>query len=156
MASEKAPKGWPAALVMFHVAMWRERMRECLLTTSQGGTYQLPGDRDAINDSELPIGIGTPLADAAARSSQLLSAIIELLPKVGDRTVNWFGEKSVSDAVLRNSYSHPRRHICDYMLENGDKDAARKLLDDALAEMRALAAPDYVTAVLTELRESGL
>jgi hypothetical protein len=156
IASEKAPKGWPAALVMFHVAMWRERMRECLLTTSQGGTYQLPANRDEINDSELPIGIGTPLADAAARSGQLLSAIIELLPQVGDRTVNWFGDRSVSDAVLRNSYSHPRRHICDYMLENGDKDGARKLLDDALAELRSLAAPDYVTAVLTELRESGL
>ena len=151
MASEKAPKGWPAALVMFHVAMWRERMRECLLTTSQGGTYQLPGERDEINDAELASGIGTPLADAAARSDRLLSEIIELLPKVGERGVNWFGKRSVTDAVLRNSYTHPRRHICDYMLENGDADAAHKLRDDGLNELRALSAPDYVTSLLTEL-----
>lgn len=156
MASEKAPKGWPAALVMFHVAMWRERLRDCLRTTSEGGRYELPGERDEINDAELSNGIGTPLADAAARSGQLLTEIVELLPKVGDRTVNWFGERGASDAVLRNSYSHPRRHICDYMIENGDRDGARKLLDEGLAEMQALSAPDYVTGVLRELRESGL
>ncbi|HET9782758.1 MAG TPA: hypothetical protein VFR33_13380 [Candidatus Dormibacteraeota bacterium] len=155
-ASEKAPKGWPAALVMFHVAMWRERMRNCLLITSDGGTYEYPGNRDEINDAELASGIGTPLSDAAARSGQLLSEIVELLPKVGDRPVNWFGQSSVRDAVLRNSYSHPRRHICDYMIENGDKDGARKLLDAGLDEMRALSAPDYVTVLLTQLRESGL
>lgn len=156
MASEKAPKGWPAALVMFHVAMWRERMRACLLTTSEGGTYELPGERDEINDAELAAGIGTPLADAAARSSQLLSEIIELLPKVGDRQVNWFAERSAADAVLRNSYAHPRRHICDYLIENGDKEGARKLIDEGLRELGELAAPDYVTSLLTELRESGL
>jgi hypothetical protein len=156
LTSERAPKGWPATLVMFHVAMWRERMRDCLLTTSQGGTYQLPGERDEINDAELPNGIGTPLSDAAARAGQLLSEIVELLPKIGERQVNWFGERNASDAVLRNSYSHPRRHICDYMTENGDADGARKLLDDGLSEMQAIAAPEYVTSVLRELRESGL
>lgn len=155
MTSEKAPKGWPAALVIFHVAMWRERLRDCLLTTSQGGTYQLTGDRDEINDAELANGIGTPLGDAAARSGQLLSEIVGLLPKIGERPVNWFGERSATDAVLRNSYSHPRRHICDYMIENGDADGAHKLIDDGLQEMQALSAPEYVTSILTELRESG-
>jgi hypothetical protein len=156
MATERSPKGWPAALIMFHVAMWRERMRDCLATSSAGGTYELPGDRDQINDAELASGIGTPLTDAAARSSQLLTEIVELLPRVGDRTINWFGERTVSDAVLRNSYSHPRLHICDYMLENGDSEGARKLLDDGLAELRELSAPEYVTSVLKERRGSGL
>lgn len=140
---------------MFHVAMWRERMRDCLATTVDGRTYELPGDRDEINDAELANGIGTPLGDAAGRASRLLTEIVDLLAKVGDRPVNWFGEHAATEAVLRNSYTHPRRHICDYMLENGEADAARKLRDDGLSELRAIAAPDYVTLLLTELPESG-
>lgn len=155
LASERTPKGWPAALVMFHVAMWRERMRDCLATTADGRTYQLPGDRDEINDAELANGIGTPLSDAAARSSRLLTEIVDLLEKIGDRPVNWFGERGAAEAVLRNSYTHPRRHMCDYMLENGDADAALKLRDDGLSELRTISASEYVTSLLTELPESG-
>src|SRR5207247_3359248 len=36
--SEKAPKGWPAALVMFRVGMWRERMRDRLTVLAEGRT----------------------------------------------------------------------------------------------------------------------
>ena len=140
---------------MFHVAMWRERMRDSLRSAAQGTEYRLPGTRDEINDSELPNGIGTPLSDAAARSEQLLSEIIELLDAVGDRPIQWLAEVSSTDAVLRNSYSHPRRHLCEYLAENGDVARARRLLQDALAELGQASASDYVTSTLTELGEDA-
>ena len=137
---------------MFHVAMWRERMRDSLKAATQGSEYRLSGTRDEINDAELANGIGTPLSDAAARSEQLLSEIVELVDAVGDRPIQWLAEVSSTDAVLRNSYSHPRRHICEYLAENGDAAGARKLLDEGLSELRQASASDYVTAILTELR----
>jgi hypothetical protein len=138
---------------MFHVAMWRERMRDSLKAAAQGAEFQLSGTRDEINDMELPNGIGTPLSDAAARSEQLLSEITELLDAVGGRPIQWLAKVDSTDAVLRNSYSHPRRHMCEYLAENGDVASARKLLEDALSELHQASVSDYVTSTLTELRE---
>lgn len=151
--SEKAPKGWPAALVMFHVGMWRERMRDALLAAIDGRDYELPGTRDEINDRELAAGIGTPLSDAAARAEHLLTEIIDLHEKVGDRPVHWSASVSADEAVLRNSYVHPLSHICEYKAENDDLDQARTLLDGAFAELARLSASDYVAAPLMGLRE---
>lgn len=137
---------------MFHIAMWRERMRDALAAAIDGREYKLPGTVSEINDSELPNGIGTPLTDAAARAEHLLSEITELLPKMGDKQMDWFGQRTAVDAVLRNSYSHPRRHICEYLIENGEADKAQHLLEDALKELQEIAAPDYVTGTLTELK----
>jgi hypothetical protein len=149
---EKAPKGWPAALLMFHIGMWRERMRDSLAASVEGREYRLPGARDEINDRELAAGIGTPLNDASARADHLLTEISDLFGKVGDRPVQWFAAVSAGDAVLRNSYTHPRVHICEYLAENGDAVQAQKLRDEALRELGELSAPEYVTQVLTELR----
>jgi hypothetical protein len=151
--SETAPKGWPAALVMFHVGMWRERMRDALVAAVEGRDYALPGTRDDINDRELAAGIGTPLSAASARADHLLNEIVSLFQKVGDRPVQWFAPVSGGDAVLRNSYTHPRSHICEYLAVNGDVAQARKLLDDALDELGSLSAPEYVTQVLAGLKE---
>jgi hypothetical protein len=152
-ASERSPKGWPASLVMFHIGMWRERMRDALAAASEGREYHLPGTRDEINDAELADGIGTPLADAAARSDLLLSEIAELLEKVGDRPIQWFAAVSATQAVLRNSFSHPRVHICEYLAENGDAAQARRIVEDGLGSLREISAPEYVTGILTELRD---
>jgi hypothetical protein len=149
---ERAPKGWPAALLMFHIGMWRERMRDSLAASVEGREYKLPGARDEINDRELAAGIGTPLNDASARADHLLTEIGDLFGKVGDRPVQWFAPVSASDAVLRNSYSHPRVHICEYLAENGDAALAEKLRDEALSELGEMSAPEYVTKVLTDLR----
>jgi hypothetical protein len=150
-ASEKAPQGWPAALTMFHIGMWRERMRDALAAASEGRDYKLPGTRDEINDVELAAGIGTPLGDASARADHLLTEIGDLLEKVGDKPVQWFAAVSATDAVLRNSYSHPRIHICEYFAENGELAQAQKLRDEGLHELGELSAPEYVTKVLTDL-----
>lgn len=137
---------------MFHIAMWRERMRTALTSAIEGGDYRVPGTADEINEAELANGIGTPLADAAARADHLLTEIIDLLDAVGDRKVNWFAAQSASEAVLRNSYSHPRRHMYDYLSENGDSEKARQLIDDSLSELSEVNASEYVTRILSEVR----
>jgi hypothetical protein len=142
VASERAPKGWPAALNMFHIAMWRERMRTALIDLTDGRPPLQPGNADEINESELPNGIGTPLADAAARSDHLLGEIIDLYDSLGDRPFQWYRARTTSEAVLGNSYTHPRAHLHAYWRENGDVERANKLYEDAERELRAVGATE--------------
>jgi hypothetical protein len=142
VASERAPKGWPAALNMFHIAMWRERMRTALIDLTEGRPPFQPGNADEINESELPNGIGTPLADAAARSDHLLGEIIDLYERLGDRPFQWYRARTTSEAVLGNSYTHPRAHLHAYWRENGDIERANKLYEDAERELRAVGATE--------------
>lgn len=150
---EKAPKGWPAALLLFHVGMWRERLRDTLAAAVDGREYALSGTADEINDTELAAGIGTPLSDASARADHLLTEIGSLFEQAADKPIRWFAATSTTEAVLRNTFSHSRGHIVEYLLENGDVSQARKLLDDGLADLEALSASEYVKAVLVRLRD---
>ena len=141
-ASETAPKGWPAALIMFHMGMWRERLRNALADLVDGRSYTpLPTNIDELNNAELANGIGTPLADAAARSDHLFGEIIELYKTLGDRPFEWGLAKTTTEAVLRNSFTHARVHMSDYWRENSDTEAAVKLAEDAVSELRSVAAP---------------
>ncbi|HYM66220.1 MAG TPA: hypothetical protein VEW68_02910, partial [Patescibacteria group bacterium] len=147
-ASEKAPKGWPAALVMYHFSMWRELLRNALHDLSEGRPYSPPPPRpDDYNDTELANGIGTPLTDAAARSENLLSEIIKLYTALGEREFEWYTSKTTSEAVLRNSYLHPRLHMYQYLRQNGNVEAALKIFEDEAAEMRTVAAPPIILGV---------
>src|ERR1700674_2215322 len=142
LKSETQPKGWPAALLMFHLSMWRERLRDALTEFRHARPYAAPPESiDEVNDAELASGIGTPLADAAARSEKLLSELIGLAGELGDRPFKWFTANTTGEALLRNSYVHPRNHIGEYMRENGDHAAAYGLVEDAAAQMRAIEAP---------------
>jgi hypothetical protein len=145
LKTEAAPKGWPAALLMFHLAMWRERFRNGLAEMEAGREFSGPPENvDELNDDELVSGIGTPLSDAAARSDQLLGEIIDLYQRLGERPMKWFEASNTTEAVLRNSYMHPRGHMCSYRLENGNEEGASKLFEDALTEMRGIEAPPIV------------
>jgi hypothetical protein len=143
--SETQPKGWPAALVMFHISMWRERLRDALTEFRQARPYTAPPETiDEVNDAELASGIGTPLADAAARSDTLLTELIALSDELGDRPFKWFTASTTGEALLRNSYVHPRNHITEYLKENGDQAAAQRLVEDGASELRAIAAPAHI------------
>jgi hypothetical protein len=142
LKSETQPKGWPAALVMFHISMWRERLRDALVEFRHARPYTAPPeDVDEVNDAELAGGIGTPLADAAARSDKLLSELIELGGELGDRPFKWYTANTTVEALLRNSYTHPRLHVFEYWRENGERDRAGRVFEDAVSEMRELSAP---------------
>jgi hypothetical protein len=143
--SEKAPKGWPAALNLFHICMWRERLKNALTDVQEGRAYTPPpGDVDETNDAELAGGLGVALVDIAERSDVLLVSLIKLWEEVGERPFKWYANNTTMEALLRNSYIHPRNHIVAYLNENGDTAGADRLLEDAVTEMREIAAPPLV------------
>ena len=147
LESETQPKGWPAALLMFHVSMWRERLRNVLLEFQDDRPYAPPqGNIDGLNDEELASGIGTPLADVAGRSDKLLAELITLSDELGDRPFKWPVGTTTFEALLRNSYAHPRVHIFEYWKENGNLDKAHRLFEEGVSDMREISAPPIVMA----------
>jgi hypothetical protein len=140
--SEKQPKGWPAALVLFHISMWRERLRDALTNIRDGRPYQPPPENiDEVNDAELASGLGVSLSDIAERCDTLLASLLALSEQLGERPFKWFSAATTTEALLRNSYIHPRNHIVDYLNENGDTAGADRLVEQAASEMRDVAAP---------------
>jgi tetratricopeptide (TPR) repeat protein len=143
--SETAPKGWPAALNLFHICMWRERLSNALTDVREGRAYTPPpGDVDETNDAELPGGLGVALSDIAERSDVLLASLLELWDELGERPFKWYTNNTTAEAILRNSYVHPRSHIVAYLKENGDPASAERLLEDAVTDMREVDAPPIV------------
>ena len=143
--SETAPKGWPAALVLFHTCMWRERLCNALTDVREGRPYTPPPlNQDEVNDAELASGLGVFLDDIAERSDVLLNSLIKLWEDLGERPFKWYANSTTTEAILRNSYIHPRLHIVEYLNENGDTARAGQIQEDAAAEMREIAAPPIV------------
>jgi tetratricopeptide (TPR) repeat protein len=140
--SEKQPKGWPAALILFHISMWRERLRNALTDLRDGRPYPPPPQNiDEVNDAEVASGLGVSLADISERSDTLLTSLIALSEQLGERPFKWFTASNTTEALLRNSYIHPRNHIVDYLKENGDDAGAYRLVEEAVSEMRDVSAP---------------
>ena len=134
---------------MFHISMYRERLRNALTDLAEHREYTPPPPRETIdefNEQELVHGIGIPLADAAARADLLFGEVIELYDRLGDRPFRWYRSERTTEAVLRNSYMHPRIHQFDYWKENGDQDRAYRLLEDAFSDLRAAEAPPMLMA----------
>jgi tetratricopeptide (TPR) repeat protein len=151
--SEKQPKGWPAALVLFHISMWRERLRNALTDVRDGRPYPPPPENiDEVNDAEVASGLGVSLSDISERSDTLLASLVALSEQLGERPFKWFTASTTTEALLRNSYIHPRNHIVDYLNENGDQAGAHRLAEEAVSEMRdVLAPPLALGAVLYSL-----
>ena len=85
LKSEPQPKGWPAALVMFHLSMWRERLRNALTDFRDGRPYPPPPTRGirrtrgetrrdrrthALADTARPTSIGWAGGDRLGRPAQ--------------------------------------------------------------------------------------
>jgi len=129
---------------MFHLGMWRERMRKALTDLSEGRELSLPPESlDEINDAELAYGIGTPLTDAAARSEHLLNEIMDLYDWLGDRPFQWYRARTTTEAVLGNSFTHPRGHLYEYMRENGELDRANRMWEEAVVLLREVNCPPF-------------
>ena len=140
--SEKQPKGWPAALILFHISMWRERLRNALTEVRDGRPYQPPpANIDEVNDAEVASGLGVSLSDISERSDTLLTSLIALSEQLGERPFKWYTASNTTEALLRNSYIHPRNHIVEYLTENGDEAGAHRLVEEAVSEMREVGAP---------------
>jgi hypothetical protein len=130
---------------MFHLGMWRERLRNGFTDLAEGRPFTPPPvNIDELNDAELANGIGTPLADAAARSDHLLAEIIALYSKLGDKPFEWSLARTTTAAVLRNSYTHSRVHMREYLKENGEGGRGDELFEKAYEEMKAADAPPLI------------
>ena len=134
----RSPAGWTAALICFHLAQWRERLSVALTDFSRGQSYSQPANVDELNDRELASGRDLPLSQTSVRADQTLANVIELYGSIGEREFEWTITKTTGDAVLRNSYMHPRTHISTYWRENGDERRAHQLIENTVGELREL------------------
>jgi len=132
-------------MTMFHIAQWRDRLWNGLTeTAAERPVNAPPGDIDELNDAEMVGATGVSLVDAAARSEAALTSIIAMWETLGDRPFNWYISETTGEAILRNSYLHPRIHIADQFLQRGDAARSQRLTEETASELRAVEAPERV------------
>jgi tetratricopeptide (TPR) repeat protein len=141
-----APKGkWSAALTMFHLARWRGRLLQAMSELASGREFDPPtGKIDELNDAELSTGVGLSLADAAAESDTAFGGLIDLWSKLGDWPFKWYMATTTAEALVRNSYSHPRIHLAGYHLDRGDTRRAQAIFEETAAELRRADATQHI------------
>ena len=139
------PTGWPASLLMSHIASWREQLRERFVQLRDGGpTMPPPQDIDAFNAAKLAQDAGVPLADAARRSDQALLALIDMWKAMGDRPFTWYVARTTGEALIRNSYAHPRNHLAEHFIERGDRAGGYRIYEESAIELRKAEAPGHI------------
>jgi hypothetical protein len=130
-------KGWTVATTMFHLVKWRERLITSLEDLRDGRPPVPPPENvDELNDSELTGAAGVPLAESARRADELLASLLAVYESVGERPFHWYRRRTTAEAVLGNSYTHPRFHITAYLRENGDMENALQLCEATVSELR--------------------
>jgi hypothetical protein len=139
------PRGWSAGLLMSHVAGWRGRLRDSFIEASRGLPVSgPPADVDALNNAELARNAGISLDEGATRAERLLDDLIDLWASLGDRPFSWFTAKTTDEALVRNSFIHPRRHLAEHYAERGNELRGVELHEETLAELRRVDAPQSV------------
>jgi hypothetical protein len=142
------PGGWPAGLLMAHIASWRTRLRDSLIEVSRGlPASGPPADIDAVNDAQLARDARISLEQAAAEAETRLADLLDLWATIGDRPFSWFTAKTIGEALVRNSYVHPRRHLAEHYVERGDAARGARLKSETLAELRQVGAPESLISL---------
>jgi tetratricopeptide (TPR) repeat protein len=146
MAGKPEPSsGWTPSMTMFHIAQWRERLWNGLSEAAEERPVNAPpGDINELNDAEMVSAAGVSLADAAARADAALTSIIAMWETMGDQPFKWYVSETTGEAILRNSYLHPRIHLADQFLERGETSRSYKLTEETASELRAVEAPKRV------------
>ncbi|HVS07637.1 MAG TPA: hypothetical protein VHK65_15925 [Candidatus Dormibacteraeota bacterium] len=142
------PGGWSAGLLMAHIAAWRTRLRDSLIEASRGLPVSgPPGDIDGVNAAQLARDAGISLEEAAVLAQTRLADLQDLWATIGDRPFSWFTAKTIGEALVRNSYVHPRRHLAEHYVERGDRARGDRLKTETLAELRRVGAPESVISI---------
>ena len=130
---------------MAHIASWRTRLRDSLIEVSRGLPVSgPPSDIDSVNAAQLARDAGISLEEAAVRAETRLADLLDLWATLGDRPFSWFTAKTIGEALIRNSYIHPRRHLAEHYVERGDRERGARLKSETLAELRRVSAPESV------------
>jgi tetratricopeptide (TPR) repeat protein len=66
---------------------------------------------------------------------------MDLYDWLGERPFQWYRNKTTTEAVLGNSFNHPRGHLYGYLRENGELERANQLFEEGVALMREVNAP---------------
>jgi tetratricopeptide (TPR) repeat protein len=136
------PAGWPAALLMAHIASWREQLRGNLIEASRGERLSAPPlDVDAFNAAELARSAGVSLEEPAKRADTLLGDLIDLWATLGDRPFSWYIAKTTGEALVRNSYAHPRNHLAEHFIERGDRARGYQMYEESAIALRQAEVP---------------
>ncbi|MEA2644199.1 MAG: hypothetical protein QOG08_1225 [Chloroflexota bacterium] len=137
--------GWTPTMTMFHLAKWRERLWNGLTEAAADRPVNAPpGNVDELNDAEMSGAEGVSLADAAEQCQAALTSIIAMWQAMGDRPMSWFAAESTGEAILRNSYWHPRIHLADQFLKWGEASRSQQLIEETVSELRAIKAPGRI------------
>lgn len=142
-AAEAATKaepsaGWTSSMTMFHLARWRERLWNALTeAATERPVNAPPGDIDELNDAEMVGAQGVSLAEAAARADAALTSIMAMWETLGDQPFKWYLAETTSEAIMRNSYLHPRIHLAGQFLERGEASRSDRLAEETVSDLRA-------------------
>jgi hypothetical protein len=136
------PRGWTSALLMAHIASWREKLRGALIEASRREPVSPPPiDVDAFNAAELALNARISLEEAATRADALLVDLIDLWASLGDRPFTWYIAKTTGEALVRNSYAHPRNHLAEHFIERGDRARGYQIYEESAIALRQADAP---------------
>jgi tetratricopeptide (TPR) repeat protein len=137
--------GWTATQLTFHLAQWRERLRNALSEGAAGRRVNAPiGNIDELNDVEMAGAGDVTLAGEAARSEAALTSLIAMLAAAGEQPFTWYMAATTAEAIVRNSYLHPRIHIADQFRERGDVRRSDRLFEETASELRKVEAPGHL------------
>lgn len=129
---------------MFHVNRWRERLRDGLQQLRDGQRVTPPPEAiDEFNERELAEGAGVSLDEASKRSEAVALELLGLWRDIGDRPFKWYIANTTGEALIRNSYSHPRNHLAEHFIERGDRPRGSRLYEETAAELRKAEAPGH-------------
>jgi hypothetical protein len=138
-------QGWTAAQVMFHLSQWRERLWNALTEAAAEQPVNAPsGNIDELNDAEMAHAGDATLAGEAARSEAALTSLIAMLETTGVQPFKWYAAATTAEAIVRNSYVHPRIHIADQFRERGDVPRSDRLFEETATELRKVEAPGHI------------
>ncbi len=134
--------GWTPTMTMFHIAQWRDRLWNGLTeAAAERPVNAPPGNIDEFNNAEMAALTGVSLAGAAARSDAALTSIMAMWETMGDLPFSWYISETTGEAILRNSYLHPRNHLADQLLQQGEVTRSHQLTEETVSELRAIDAP---------------
>jgi tetratricopeptide (TPR) repeat protein len=127
---------------MLHFAAWRRRLARALRLAAEGRPAEPIASADEINAREMPGFVGRPLDQAWAESDAAFDGLLGAARAVDDleRPVEWFGATSAAEALVRNSYNHPRVHLHERW-RSTHPERGHRLIEEADARLRAVAAP---------------
>ena len=138
-------EGWSAAMVMFHVAQWRERLSNALTEAAAGRPVNPPtGNIDELNDAEMAGAAQLSLADEAARANAELASLIAILDTTGEQPFKWYAATTNAEAIVRNSFLHARIHLADQFRERGDVARSDRLFEETASQLRKVEAPGHI------------